>query len=104
MKPATEIKILKSFLEIIEDPVGKERSCRRVSLVLYTIGMLCLFYLFSDNLRDAESYYMVVVVSLVSGLCFGLGIWFVQMAFQTKIVTQHMSKKSINERIEEINT
>lgn len=103
MKPATEVKILKNILVIIEGPDAKERSCRRISIVQFTLGMLCLFYLFSDNLQNTESRYIVVGAAFVPCLCFGLGTWFNQMGFQTKLVTKHLSEKSINERINKLN-
>lgn len=104
MKPTSEVKILKNILEIIDNPDAKERSCRRVSAVFFLIGMLCLFFLASDNLPDSDFSYVKTGVAFVSGLCFGLGFWFVQMGFQTTIVTRHLSRESIDERIEEIST
>lgn len=104
MKPKVEEKILKSYLDLIAAPDAKERNCRRIAIVLFTFGIICLFYMFSDNVQYAESPYIVIVTAFVSGLCFGLGIWFNQMSFETKLVTQHLSKASIKERIDEINT
>lgn len=104
MKPRTEEKILQSYLELIDNPDAKERTFRLVARVLFTVGMLCLFYLFSDNMKSGQSHYFVVSTAIFSGLCFGLGVWFTQMGSQTKLVTEHLSNTSINDRIDEIKT
>jgi hypothetical protein len=104
MKPRTEEKILKSYLELIDSPDAKERTYRLIAYALFTVGMFCLFYLFSDTMKNSQSYNLVVITAIFSGLCFGLGVWFSQMGSQTRLVTEHLSKTSINNRIDEIST
>ena len=104
MKPKTEEKILKDYLKLIESPDANEKKYRWFARTLFTVGMLFIFYYLSDNVENGQPKNIIIVAAFISGLCFGLGIWFSQMGSQTKLFIKHLSKSSINERINEINT
>ena len=102
MKPAAELKVLREYLRIIEDPDDCERKHRRNARISFTIAFLFFFYCLSDNIRNIENIYYVAISGFLAGTAFGLGIWFVQAGTQTKLLIAHMAKESINERIMEI--
>jgi len=104
MKPEAEKKILKSYLKLLEKPDAGENSYKWIARILFTIFMLFVFLYFSDDMPEKYSVNEIAIYSLIAGVCFGFGFWFSQMASQTKIITKHISKESIEERINEINT
>jgi len=54
--------------------------------------------------RTVVKKYLFLICAFVSGMIFGLSLWFLQAGTQTKVMVKHMSKESVYERINEINT
>lgn len=104
MKPKTEQKILKQYLELLDKPDANEGKYRWLARALFAVGFVFLFYYLSDNVDEADKSHLIVIMAFASGVFFGLGIWMSQMSSQTKVFMQHMSRESIKKRIEEINS
>lgn len=102
MKPKTEKKILEEFLKHKQDPEPIEKRYRWLSNTLFILSLLFVFFYFSENLEPAEGGHLLTFASFTAGMFFGLGIWFSQMGTQTGIFMRHMSAKSIEERIQQI--
>jgi len=104
MKPEAEKKLLKSYLKLLEKPDAGERGYKWTARVFFTIFMLFIFFYFSEGVQKNYSVNAIAICSLIAGVCLGFGFWFSQMASQTQIIAKHISKASIEERINEINT
>jgi len=104
MNKRSEEKLLKEFIKIIDDPDKAEKRFKRYTKIAMFISMLIIFYILSNNMDSIENKYYFALFAFVSGTLFGLSLWFLQAGTQTKIMVEHISKDSINKRIDEINT
>lgn len=102
MNKKNELKLLREFLKIIEHPEETEKRFTRYTRIALFISILIIFYCLSDNINIITQKFLFLFCAFISGTAFGLGIWFLQAATQTRVMVKHMSKDSINERIEEI--
>lgn len=102
MKVKTEARILKSYLEMTGKPDVQEKAYRRGAMVLFVTAIVGVMYLYSDNIKGEKPDDVLVALTFLCGLFVGIGIWFSQMASQTKLFMQHLSQDSISRRIEEI--
>ena len=103
MNEKNELKILREFLKIVENPAEAEKKFIRYTKTAMLISILLIFYCLSDNVNVTDQKYLLLICAFISGAFFGLGIWFLQAATQTTVMVKHMSKDSINNRINEIN-
>ena len=104
MNIKAEEKLLKEFIKVIDEPDKVERKFIRYTKAAMFISTLIIFYCFSDSIDLTHQKYLLIICAFVSGMFFGLSLWFLQAATQTKVMVKHMSKDSVNERINEINT
>jgi len=104
MKPKTEEKILREFIKVVDDPDRAEKKFMRFSSTALVISVLFIFYCLSNDIKTIENNYYLAIFAFAAGMALGLAIWFIQAGTQTKIMVRHMSKESINERIDEINS
>jgi Na+/phosphate symporter len=104
MNTKTELKVLKEFIKILDDPKKSEMKFRRHAKVMMLISVLMLFFLFSDNIELFSSKYVFTGICFLSGAIFGLSLWFLQASTQTSIMVKHMSKDSVLHRLDELNT
>ena len=101
MNEKSELKILTEFINIIDDPDKSEKRFIFIARLTMFISVLTIFFCLSGNLEQ-KNY--LVLFAFIAGTFFGLGIWFFQAGTQTKIMVNHVSRESIDERIKEINT
>ncbi|NNL96035.1 MAG: hypothetical protein HKO64_10485 [Xanthomonadales bacterium] len=101
MNPKTEIKILREFLKIIDAPEKAEKRFVSYARVAMIICALLIFLLLSDNVDFAASPFVFGACAFAAGVSFGLAIWFLQAGTQTAIMTRHMSRESIEQRMGE---
>ena len=66
------------------------------------ICFLIIFLLLSDNINPIENKFFFALFAFISGAAFGLCWWFLQAVTQTVVIVQHMSRDSIDKRLEEI--
>ena len=99
MNNKTERKVLGEFLKIIDDPTGAERRFKRFAQVAFTVFVLGVFYLLSDNV---EAALIPIGIGIGAGFALGLGIWFLQASTQTGLMVQHVSRDSIVNRLSDI--
>ena len=104
MKEKSEEKLLKAFIKTMEDPDKAEKRFKRYTKIAMFMSMLIILFVLSDNMDSIENKYYFALFAFISGNLFGLSLWFLQASTQTKIMVRHISKDSINRRIEEINT
>jgi len=104
MKPKAEKKILREFIKVIDDPDRAEKKFIKLSRIALTICVIFLFYCLSNGIETIENKYYFALLAFISGVSFGLAIWFIQAGTQTKIMVKHMSNESINRRIDEIDS
>lgn len=103
MNIKSEEKLLKEFIKIIDDPDKAERKFKRYTKTAMFMSVLIVFFCLSDGIDLVEQKYFFLICAFVSGMLFGLSLWFLQASTQTKIMVNHISKDSVNERINEIN-
>jgi len=103
MNKKTEEKLLREFIKVIDDPEETERKFIKYARIAIFIAVLFLFFCLSNNMNSLESKYVLALLAYVSGTASGLGIWFLQAGTQTGIMARHMSRESIQNRIDEIN-
>jgi len=104
MKPKTEEKILHEFIKVIDDPDKAEKKFLGFSRIALAICVIFIFYCLSNGFETLENKYYFALFAFISGMSLGLAIWFIQAGTQTKIMVKHMSRESINRRIDEINS
>lgn len=104
MKNESEKKILAEFIKVIDDPDRAEKKLLRYAKSSMFASFLLLLLCFSSTFDSEKLQYVFALLVFGSGLIFGLSIWFIQAATQTKIMVRHMSKESIEQRINEIDT
>ena len=104
MNKKSEEKLLKEFIKTMDDPEKAEKRFKRYTKIAMFVSMLIIFYFLSDNIDLIENKYYVALLAFGSGTLFGLSLWFLEASAQTKIMVKHISRDSINQRIDEINT
>jgi len=104
MNEKNEEKLLSDFIKIIDEPDKAEKKFMKYTKILMFVCMLIVFFLLSNNIDLIEDKYTFIFLAFISGTAFGLSIWFLQASSQTKIMLKHISKESIEKRINEINT
>lgn len=103
MNIKSEKKLLREFINVIDEPDKTEKKFIRYTKTAMFLSFLIIFFCLSNGIDLVEQKYFFLICAFVSGLLFGLSLWFLQAGTQTKIMVKHMSKDSINERINEIN-
>ena len=103
MNTQTELKILKAFIDIINDPTKAERKFKNYAMTCLTLAMVFLFYCFSSDFETLQNKTMLAALGFGAGTALGLGIWFLQAATQTRLMVRYMMKDAISSRIAEIN-
>jgi hypothetical protein len=104
MKEKSEEKLLKEFIKTMDDPDKAEKRFKRYTKIAMFMSMLIILFVLSDNMDSIENKYYFALFAFISGTLFGLSLWFLQASTQTKIMVRHISKDSINKRIDEINS
>ena len=104
MNTKNEMKLLKEFIKIIDDPQKAEKKFINYTKIAMLVSMVFIFFCLSNNIESIENKYFFAVFAFISGISFGLGIWFLQAGTQTRIMAKHMSANSLNSRIDEIDT
>ena len=102
MNTKTEIKLLKEFIKISDDPEKAEKKFLNYTKTAMFISMLFIFFCLSNNIDSIENKYYFSVYAFISGAAFGLGLWFLQAGTQTKIMVKYLSADAIKIRINEI--
>jgi hypothetical protein len=103
MNIKSEEKLLRELIKIIDNPDKAEKKFIMYTKIAMFVSMLFIFYCLSNNIDSIDNKYYFAIFSFISGMAFGLSIWFLQVGTQTGIMVKHMSKDSINRRIDEIN-
>ena len=104
MNTKNEIKLLKEFIKISDDPEKAERKFLNYTKIAMLISMLFIFFCLSSNIDSIENKYYIAVFAFISGAAFGLGLWFLQAGTQTKIMVKYMSADAIKIRINELDS
>ena len=102
MNSRNEEKLLKGFVEIIDDPDKAAKKFVKYTKIAMLVSMLFIFYCLSNNIDSIENKYFFALLAFIAGTAFGLSLWFLQAGTQTKIMVKHMSKDSIIKRMDEI--
>lgn len=103
MNKKSEAKLLNEFIQILDDPERAGNKFMRYAKTAIFVSMLLIFFCFSNGLDAIENRYYFALCAFLSGVSFGLGLWFLQGGTQTRIMARHMSRDSINRRMDEIN-
>ena len=103
MNKKNEEKLLKEFIRLIDDPEKTEKKFLNFARIGMLISVLFVFYCLSANFETIENKIYFALMAFVSGVAFGMSLWFIQAGTQTRVMAKHMSRESINRRIEEIN-
>ena len=104
MNIKSEEKLLKEFIKVIDEPDKTEKKFIWYTKIAMFMSVLIIFFCLSNGIDIVEQKYFFLICAFVSGMLFGLSLWFLQAGTQTKVMVKHMSKDSVNERINEINT
>ena len=104
MNIKSEEKLLKEFIKVIDEPDKTEKKFIWYTKIAMFMSVLIIFFCLSNGIDLVEQKYFFLICAFVSGMTFGLSLWFLQSGTQTKVMVKHMSKDSVNERINEINT
>jgi len=104
MNTKNELKLLKEFIKIIDDPEKAVKKLISYTKIAMFVSMVFIFFCLSNNIESIENKYYFAVFAFISGTAFGLGIWFLQAGTQTRIMVKHMSADSLKRRIDEIET
>jgi hypothetical protein len=104
MNNKSEERLLKEFIKVIDDPDKTEKKFIRYTKIAMFVSILIIFFCLSNGIDLVEQKYFFLICAFVSGMIFGLSLWFMQAGTQTKVMVKHMSKESVNARINEINT
>jgi len=102
MNLKTEEKLLRAYSKIIDAPEQAEKRFMRYAKTAMFLCMLIIFLLLSDNIDPIANKFFFALFTFISGAAFGLCWWFLQAGTQTVIIVQHMSRDSIDRRLEEI--
>jgi len=102
MNPKSEEKLLREVSKILDDPDRAEKKFKRYTQIAMIVCFLLIFYCMSSNIDPVESEFYFALCVFVSGAAFGLSLWFFQASTQTAIFVEHMSRDSVDERLEEI--
>jgi len=103
MNKKSEAKLLGEFIKLIDGSELAEKKFLRYTKIALFISVLFLFFCLSSSFESIENKYIVALLGFASGTAFGVSIWFLQAATQTKIMVRHLSRESISHRIDEIN-
>jgi len=102
MNLKTEEKLLREYSKIIDAPEQAEKRFMRYAKTAMFICILIIFLLLSDNIDPIENNFFFALFAFTSGAAFGLCWWFLQAGTQTVVILKHMSRDSIDKRLEEI--
>ena len=104
MNKKSEKKLLKEFIKTVDDPDKSEKKFIRYTKAAMFMSILIILYCLSDDIDLIHQKDFLLICAFVSGFLFGLSLWFLKAGTQTKVMVKHVSKDSINERLNEINT
>jgi hypothetical protein len=96
MNQKTELKILSGLSKAIKNVESKATTYKWTAVMLFTVGFICVAQIF----KGAEGN--EAIIGFVAGISFGVGFFLSQMPMQVKIIAEHLSEKSIENRINEI--
>ena len=102
MNLKTEEKLLRGYGKLIDAPQQAEKRFMRYAKTAMFICILIIFLLLSDNIDPIENKFYFALFAFISGYAFGLCWWFLQAGTQTVVIVKHMSRDSIDKRLEEI--
>ena len=102
MNLKTEEKLLRGYSKLIDAPEQAEKRFMRYAKTAMFICILIIFLLLSDNIDPIENPFFFALLAFTSGAAFGLCWWFLQAGTQTVVILEHMSRDSIDKRLEEI--
>jgi len=104
MNEKSEAKLLTGFIRLIDEPDRAEKKFMKYTKIAMFISVLFVFFCLSRQFDTLENKYIFALLAFAGGVSFGLSIWFLQAGTQTKIMARHMSRASIDQRIDELNS
>ena len=102
MNAKNEEKLLKEFIKIIDEPEKAEKKFIRYAKISMFVSVLVILFCFSDNIDFLQNKFLFTFLVFIAGTAFGLSLWFLQAGTQTGIMVRHMSRDSIQKRMEQI--
>ena len=102
MKPNAEAKVLREFLKTIDAPDKAQKRFMSYSKIAMVVTAFMIFLLLSNNVDLMENPLVFGACAFAAGVAFGLAMWFLQAGTQTGIMARHISRKSIDQRISQI--
>jgi hypothetical protein len=102
MNVKTEEKLLRAYSKLLDAPEQAEKRFMRYGKIAMFICILIILLLLSDNTDPIENKFFFALFAFISGAAFGLCWWFLQAGTQTVVILEHMSRDSIDKRLEEI--
>ncbi len=104
MKSKHEKKIISEYRKICDNPNAQTRVYHRIAVIAFAVAWLCIFACFFGYFQNYEPAIHLVIFGFVGGVTLCLGFWFSQIGPQVKILAQHISKESLEKRINELST
>jgi hypothetical protein len=102
MNKTVELKIVKEYLKIVNEPMAYRKKYSTIGTICYAISWFCILGSTVAYLQNHENNLLVSVVGFVGGSTIALGFYFKQLANQVETLSIYLSKEKLSKRTQEL--